>query len=481
MYPRRRWSVVFGAILLVGVAEALSDSLFDALLPFPARTLLNVGLVAGVAIVAAWYAFGLIDRLSHDLRQRHQALRARNAALRAVYDVSLAVAGQADPEQTLAAIVGHARRLLRVDAALLALEGPAGELRLRASSAAPGVLAVAAGVPVMGQAESAGRRAVFSAGDLAGYLAPGYAVRLEAPVGHGAARVGTLGVATSVPRPFSDADHETLSALATQVGLALEAARLRAELRAVAVQSERERIAREMHDGMAQVLGYVNTKSQAVEELIAAGRTAEAGRQMRELADAARSLYVDVREAILSLSPPLLPERGLASALEEYAAQFAESSKLAARFRATPEARQALLPPEVEAEVFGVAREALTNIRKHAHAQRVTMNLEVDGPDVVLRIADDGVGFDPEEAISGPERWPHFGLSGMRERAQSIGGQIAWRSRSGAGSTVELRVPTRAGGGHGVAALPDPPDGAVRRAPGHQAVQSSVPTHIEAD
>jgi signal transduction histidine kinase len=479
MYPRRRWAVVFGSILFVGVAEALSDSLLDAWLPFPIRTILTVGLVAAVAVVAAWYAFGLIDRLTHDLVQRHQALRARNAALRALYDVSLAVAGQADPEKTLAAIVLHARRLLRVDAALLALEGPDGEYRLRAASANPGVLAVPGGATSEPIGATADR--TLSAVQLSPFLAPGYSIRLQAPVGHGEARVGLIGVATAVARPFSGADYETLSALATQVALALEAARLRAELRAVAVQSERERIAREMHDGMAQVLGYVNTKSQAVEELLAAGRVPEASRQMQQLAEAARSLYVDVREAILSLSPPLLPERGLAPALEEYAAQYAESSKLATRVKATPDARQAPLPPEVEAEVFGVAREALTNIRKHAHAQRVTIDLAVDGAEVVLRIEDDGVGFNPEEAISGPEKWPHFGLSGMRERAQSIGGQIAWRSRPGSGSIVELRVPTRTSSAPGAIASAEPPDGAGRRAAGHQAVQSPVPTHTEAD
>ena len=483
MYPRRRWAVVFGAILFVGAVEALSDSVLDAVLPFPIRTVLMLGIVATIAIVAAWYAFSLIDRLTRDLVERHQALRARNAALRAVYDVSLAVAGQADPELVLNAIVGHARRLLRVDGALLALQGPEDEVRLRASSAAPGVL-LPEGIAAADRSRAAGASADIGArptSDLARYLAPGYSIRLEAPVGHGEARVGWIGVAAAQPRFFSDADIETLSALATQVGLALEAARLRDELRAVAVQGERERIAREMHDGLAQVLGYVNTKSQAVEELLGAGRVTEASKQMSELSEAARLVYVDVREAILSLSPPLLPERGLTRALEEYAARFAESSKLAVRFRATPAARDASLSPEVEAEVFGVAREALTNIRKHAHAQRVTIDLTEEATEVLLRIVDDGIGFDAEKASAGPERWPHFGLAGMRERAESVGGRILWRSQPSAGSTVELRVPTRASGSGGLAAPLEPPGGAVGGVALHQAVQSPVPTHVEAD
>ncbi len=478
MHPHRRWAAVIAAILLIGVVEALSDSLLDPIIPFPFDTVLVIGTVATVAIIAAWYAFSLIDRLTGDLVERHEALKSRNAALRALYDVSLAVSGQADPEQTLAAIVGHARDLLRVDAALLVLCGPDDELRLRAVSATPEAL-VGEAPAAAGKAMAAGR--LGSGGDLARYLSPGYSIRLEAAIGHGEVRVGTLGLATAGSRRFSDADVEILSALATQAGLALEAARLRDELRALAVQGERERIAREMHDGLAQVLGYVNTKSQAVDEMLADGRVAEARKQLSELAAAARSVYVDVREAILSLSPPVLPERGLASALEEYAARYAESSKLAVRFQATSEANQAPLSAEIQAEVFRVAREALTNVRKHAHAQRVTIGLTREGAEVVLRISDDGVGFDPEVAGAGPEKWPHFGLAGMRERAEAVGGRVAWHSRPGSGSEVELRVPVAPGTSIGRR----PPAGSAREArrpaPQHQAVQSPVPTHSEAD
>lgn len=219
------------------------------------------------------------------------------------------------------------------------------------------------------------------------------------------------------------------------------AAELQVELQAVAIQGERERIARDMHDGLAQVLGYVNTKSQAVEELLAAGRVDEARRQLGELAAAARSVYVDVRESILNLSAPATAERGLAGALEEYGRHFAESAKLAVRFQATPEAVEAQLPAASQAEAFRIAREALTNVRKHARAGRVSIALGRDGPDVVLSIQDDGVGFEAEILKASPRSWPHFGLASMRERAESIGGRIDWHSRPGSGTEVELRVP----------------------------------------
>jgi nitrate/nitrite-specific signal transduction histidine kinase len=434
-----------------------------------------LAVVAVVVGTGAYYAFRQIDRLTLDLRERNAVLESRNAVLKALYDVSVAVSGRADPDATIASIVHHARSLLRVDGALLGLEGPGGEMRLRAASVAPGILLgdEPIGAGVMARAED----------DLACFLRDDYEVRLSAPIDHGEKRVGTLGVATARGdrRRFDATEVEALSALATQVGLALEAARLQRELQALAVQSERERIAREMHDGLAQVLGYVNTKSQAVEEMLVAGRVAEARQLLAELAAAARSVYVDVREAIVSLSAQVPPERGVAAALEEYAALYAESSKLAVRFRATPEAAGAQLSAAAQAEIFSIAREALTNVRKHARAHRVTLNLSLDDADVVLRIEDDGVGFDAELLSIGPERWPHFGLAGMRERAESVGGSIAWRSRPDSGTRVELRVPV---GGGASSMLPErvaPPGGMEPPKGQHQAVRSPTAASSEAD
>jgi signal transduction histidine kinase len=468
MYRRRRWLAVFAALGLVVIVEVLSDSLLDDALRFPLDAIVVTMVMSVVAAVGSWLAFARIDRLDRDLVDRNIALESRNAALRAVYDVSLAVAGRADPEQTITSIVDHARRLLNVDAALVALDGPAGILRLRAVSAAPGV---------MRPSETADSP---DYDDLDCFLGDGYSVRALAPIAHGDKRVGTIGLATARPRSFLPAELETLSAFATQVGLALEAARIRDDLRALAVQDERERIAREMHDGLAQVLAYVNTKSQAVGELLADGRVDEATRQLDQLATAARSLYVDVREAILTLSTPAAAERGAAAALEEYASQYAESSKLAVRFTATPEAVRAPMSAAAQSEVFSIAREALTNVRKHARAQRVAVSLDLDENVFVLRISDDGVGFEADLLSVGPERWPHFGLAGMRERAESIGGAISWHSASARGTEVELRVPV--GGPVWTHRFGDVTPGETGRSTlQHQAVRSPAAAVSEAD
>jgi nitrate/nitrite-specific signal transduction histidine kinase len=472
MYRRRRWLAVFAALLFIAVVELLSDSVLDSVLQFPLDTILVVTVVSVVAVAFGAVAFRQIDRLAHDIGERNAELESRNAALRAVYDVSLAVSGQADPQQTIATILDRARELLHTDAALLAVEGTAGELRLVASSAVPGtLLGDEPGAPSPERAESS---------DLDSFLRPGRRIRVSAPVVLGDKRVGTLALASRDTRRFSPTQVETLSALATQVGLALEAARLQDELQALAVQGERERIAREMHDGLAQVLGYVNTKSQAIDELLADGRVADARAQLGQLTAAARSLYVDVREAILTLSSPVPPDRGVAAALEEYAALYAESSKLAVRYVASPEAARAPMSAAVQAEVFRIAREALTNVRKHARAGRVGISLERRDREVVLRIEDDGVGFEAALLTRGPEKWPHFGLAGMRERAESVGGHISWTSKPGAGAVVELCVPV---GGPSSGSPPEgvaPSHGTGRPSEQHQAVRSPAETATEA-
>ena len=172
----------------------------------------------------------------------------------------------------------------------------------------------------------------FPGDEAARFVRPDLAMaRLEAPLQRAGATIGLLMVGSRLEHGLAADEVETLSSLANQAAIATENARLQARLRELAVVAERERIAREMHDGLAQVLGYVNTKSQAIEELLAAGRTDEARAALGELAAAARSIYVDVREAIIGLRSPVVPGVGLVAAVEDYVVRFAEASKIAIR------------------------------------------------------------------------------------------------------------------------------------------------------
>jgi signal transduction histidine kinase len=438
MSRRLRWLAIVVPALAVGLIELLSDSLLDVAFPVPLDTVLIVAVVMVLAAAFSWAMFRRIDALTTTLAAQNEALEARNAAARALHHVSVAITALADLDHVLQAVVDSARELLGADVAVLLLAGPDAALAVRASSGPPGALRPAGDLP--GQADDAAAE-----DDALRFLDPAFAVaRLAAPLQRGGRTIGLLAVGSSVERTFVVDDVETLASLANQAAIAIENDRLQGRLRELAVVEERERIAREMHDGLAQVLGYVNTKSQAVEEYLATGRIDEARGQLGELSGAARSVYVDVREAILGLRSPIDPGVGLVGAVEAYARRFAEASKLAVTVDTSPASRAVELAPEAQAQVFRIVQESLTNVRKHAGAHRTVVGIDVEDGTLVVRVADDGRGLATPPAS--PADWPHYGLQAMRERAAAIGGSVEWSDGAGSGVVVRIAVPVAGGG-----------------------------------
>jgi len=400
-------------------------------LPFPADALLAAAVVLALAAALSGVAFRRIDALGATLAARNHELETRAASATALHRVSVAITALVDLHQVLDAIVGNARTLLTADVSVLLLVDADGRLRHTASSGPKGAV------------DPSGELVSSEPDDILRFINADLAVsRLVTPLQRGAETIGLLAIGSRAARSFNVDAVETLASLANQAAIAIENARLQARLRELAVEMERERIAREMHDGLAQVLGYVSTKSQAVEELLANDRVADARSQLEELSAAARSIYVDVREAILGLRSPISPGLGLVGAIEQYAARFAEASKLGVTVEAAAAVRAVTLPPEAEAQVFRIIQESLTNVRKHAGAGRVVVRLERNGDDLRVELSDDGRGFG--QSISGAAAdWPHFGLAAMQERAVEIGGRISWANRAAGGGVVRLDVPLR--------------------------------------
>jgi len=422
-----RWLSVVAPVVAVAVIELVSDGLLDEMFPFPLDTIVVVALVAVLAWVFSGIAFDRIDRLSSELRRRNVDLERREASARALHRVSVAVAAMADLDEILTVIVGQARELLAADVAVLLLYGPDGVGRLTATS---------------GPDDAFDRAGGFPGDEAVRFVRPELATaRLEAPLQRAGATIGLLMVGSRLEHGLAADEVETLSSLANQAAIATENARLQARLRELAVVAERERIAREMHDGLAQVLGYVNTKSQAIEELLAAGRTDEARSALRELAAAARSIYVDVREAILGLRSPVVPGVGLVSAVEDYVVRFAEAAKIAIRVNASDATRRVELAPDVEAQVFRIVQEALTNVRKHAGAHRAEVDFSIDPTRLDVVITDDGRGLGGSPRLA--DR-PQYGLRAMSERAASIGATVDWANPAEGGFRIHLTVPTSA-------------------------------------
>jgi signal transduction histidine kinase len=246
---------------------------------------------------------------------------------------------------------------------------------------------------------------------------------------------------------FSEDDQRRLERFATQAAIAIENANLHRQVQVLAVTEERERIAREMHDTIAQVLGYVNTKAQAAQEHLRHGNVETADFHLTQLSETARRAYSDVREDILGLRTSPEGDRNLISSLQEYLELWANQSSIKPSLEVVPSpVTQFDISPIAELQVLRIIQESLSNIRKHADASEARIRLEQQTTHVQIVITDDGKGFNVDAVTT--HDFPRFGMTMMRERAEAIDGTFAVTSSWNAGTSVIVSIP-RVTPGHG--------------------------------
>ncbi len=243
---------------------------------------------------------------------------------------------------------------------------------------------------------------------------------------------------------YSQDDLDMLTTLAHSAALALENARLHEERLAIlreqlaqvtaAQEEERQRIARELHDGVGPALASLNIRLRTARKLIERDRDAAAG-EIEELAELAQSNIQDIRRLIYDLRPAALDQLGLVPAVREYVARYQKEHDV--RVTLSLPAGSGRLPAPLETTLFRIVQEALTNVAKHAQARRVEIALTFDDNRVGLCIADDGQGFDSQA----PRSSTHLGLWSMRERVEQLGGQFEVASAPGQGTTVKIQIP----------------------------------------
>jgi signal transduction histidine kinase len=204
----------------------------------------------------------------------------------------------------------------------------------------------------------------------------------------------------------------------------------------LATVEERERIARDLHDDLGQLLGYLTTKIQAARELVMSDRASLAADELLGLEETTRALSAQVREAILGLRTSVAPGEPLAQILESFAAEFAIQAGLRVTFTGAPEVGSGL-PTATRYQVVRIAQEAMSNARRHARASEIVVELREDAGMLALTVRDDGTGFDPA-AVEGTGR---FGLKTMAERARAAGGTLEVVSAHGTGTTVRAKIP----------------------------------------
>jgi signal transduction histidine kinase len=212
--------------------------------------------------------------------------------------------------------------------------------------------------------------------------------------------------------------------------------------RAVAILQERARLARELHDTIGQVLGYVRLQAYTAQQLLERGQTAEADALLSRLVEVAESSQAEVRDQIFGLSMQLplnARVKDLVSSLRSYIDTFSRRSSLQVTFSANPDLLERSIAPDAEAQALRIVQEALINANKHGTAQRAGVTLSLAGDFLHGVIEDDGKGFSPENTP--PTGAPRFGLRIMSERAQEVGGQLQILTSPGKGTKIVFDIP----------------------------------------
>jgi len=245
---------------------------------------------------------------------------------------------------------------------------------------------------------------------------------------------------------FTTEDRDLLTILAAQSAVAIENARLYQNLREehnrlIAVEAEvRHRLARDIHDGPAQMLASMIMNAYFVREALARGSAEVALNEMDEVVSLAEKALRQIRTLLFNLRPVTLEMKGLVPALEIYASMLQQNERFAVVLQIENEI--AHLNREAELAIFAVIQEAISNVRKHAEAKQAVIRLAVteDGY-LEVSVKDDGVGFDPATVSQACAERGSLGVLTMQERAQSLRGSLSIHSYPGAGTEVRLRLP----------------------------------------
>jgi two-component system nitrate/nitrite sensor histidine kinase NarX len=440
-------SRLLGALIISTRAErSLSDD--------ESSLLTAIGRQVGVAVENA--------RLFDLERTRHEEAERGRAVAEGMRETLAVLNSQHSLEQALIFIVTQTCRLMGSDAASLLRLEPDGMLRIQSAYGldADYVARMRFRVGHGGAGRALAERRPIHMSDAEAFLrtlseepdpryeedgralglmvARGYRALLSVPLVVKDEDYGGITLYWREPRDISEEEMELAMSVADQVALAIENARLRTQAEEAAAFAERSRLARELHDSVTQSLYSVTLYAEAVSRLLTAGDAANAVSHLQELRATAQDALREMRLLIFQLNPPRLEEGGLATALQRRLDAVERRGGLKVALDVEGEDH---LEPALARELYQAAQEALNNVVKHARAKQVTVRLDLAPGLTRLEIADDGPGFDVEEA----RRSGGLGLRGLAERAQRIGATLRIESTPGSGTRVLIEVQAPAG------------------------------------
>lgn len=368
-----------------------------------------------------------------------------NPTLKAVSDAVLAVAAELSVDEVLQRLVHSARDLAGARYAALGLPGEHGGFRVFLTSGMSDELIASLG-PLPRQHGVLGAMLATESPYRAHDIHEHPRFRGGWPDGHPDMRT-FLGVPIVSPdgvigafylteklgaEDFDDADEQLIGLLAAHAAIAISNARLHEETRELSIVAERNRLALDLHDSVAQKLFGLMLTAEAARTLLE--RDADSAReQVGKLPGLAQEALDELRSLVFELRPADLERDGLCGALRKHV----DLVRRLGQHEVELDLPDGIAPDEQrDRELLRIAQEALQNALKHARADRVVVRLRMEGP-LLLEVEDDGIGFDPDAPAARSRR---LGLTSMEERARRVGGRLQIRSAAGAGTTVSVRI-----------------------------------------
>lgn len=247
--------------------------------------------------------------------------------------------------------------------------------------------------------------------------------------------LGAFVLADNHHQTFSPKQLTLLTTIASQTALIVRNDQLYTRLEQQAIVEERSRLAREIHDGLMQTLGFLKMQLNRMQHWAQTDNFARLTKEISNLNVIVEEAYGEARDAIAGLSVGLNPDDNLEDILTEYAQSFSARYGLQVKLTITGN-RNRLRPPAI-LHLFRIAQEGLTNIRKHAQTKHAWINLDYQPDKLALVISDDGKGFDVQLI----QETSYRGIQVMHERAKSLGGQLSISARLPQGTTISITVP----------------------------------------
>ena len=372
--------------------------------------------------------------------QSAQLLEDHNRGMReghAFYDTLIQVSNQNPLPDTLAAVMHHARSLLSGDEAVLTLNAATAR-SLQSDGGLGGATPLGDGSMCITPDPEHMRDAHGTS-----LVCP---IRSSTQVSHSMSvavrgsegAFGDMWLGRHGDPGFTEGDRQFLATLSELASIAIVNAQLFEQQRQSATIAERERIAREMHDGMAQVLGVTHLRLRALEAQPGVREVAEVHDEVADLADLCSEAYSDVWESILGLRESSRVDRALIESLRAYLEKYERQSGIPTSLDIEG-AEHVVLSQRYQVQILRVVQEALTNVRKHSGASKAVVRVRDDLVLTTFVIEDDGHGFD---VTTQPFTRDGFGLHSMRERMELLGGTLTIDSEPGRGTRVVAAVPS---------------------------------------